>query len=299
MQRYFKPLIVIVFGLAVVFLGIFVLINSDMNYIGISGTLISIGGTTTLTALGKFVYDVEFHRNEVAYRAYTRLKKYAKIIRRNHTLKLILEKNESVCLDEPTILIRGLHEYKLFNNSFVNSLPVYFEIYTDIGRQCGDAKSGGFERVIVDHIPLSDYKLRESLVTKHHKQYIEIKTEIQKRKEMQFEYHTYGIFRMKDRLIWTVQELSENFDIEVTNKTGFSIGQFNANGKNNEIIFKINHHNENLISQNKIICSKDDEGNDIYNISFDSEILPYQGFEMSWDFSFSDSSEISEEIQNN
>ena len=291
MQRYFKPLTVMAFGFTVVIVGILVLIYADSTYTGIAGTLISIGGTATLTALTKFIYDFEFRRNEVAYKAYKRLKKYAQIVRHDHTLKLVLEKDDS--LDEPTILVRGIHKYKLFNYSFVCSLPVHFEIYTDIGRQCGDAKSGGFERIIVDHVPLSDYKLREYLVTKHHKQYFELKTVIQKRKEMQFEYHTYGLFQMKDRLIWTIQELSENFHIEVTNKTGYSIGEFdtNKNENNNEIIFKINHHHENLISQDKIICSKDDKGNDIYNISFDSEILPYQGFEMSWDFSYSDSSE--------
>lgn len=295
MQRYFKPLIVMTFGLAVVVIGIFILINFDLNYIGIAGTLISIGGTAALTALTKFVYDIEFRRNEVAYKAYKRLKKYAQIVRRDHTLKLILEKVESKdCFDKPMIRVRGVHKYKLFNNSFVRSLLVHIEIYTEIGRQCGESKSGGFERILVDNIPLSDYELRESLVKKRHRQYLELKTAIKKRKEIQFEYHTYGNFSLKDQLIWTVQDLSENFHIEITNKTGYSIRQFDTNEdkNNNEIIFKINHHHENLISQDKIIYSKDDDGNDIYNISFDSEILPYQGFEMSWNFS--DSSETLE-----
>jgi hypothetical protein len=86
-----------------------------------------------------------------------------------------------------------------------------------------------------------------------------------------FEFRSVDYYRLADRLIWTVQDLSENFFVRIRNQTG----------RNNVLKVKINHHCEqDILDQMKRI----EESNEII-FEFNTEILPYQGFEIMWDFS--------------
>ncbi len=86
-----------------------------------------------------------------------------------------------------------------------------------------------------------------------------------------FEFRSVDYYRLADRLIWTVQDLSEDFLIRIRNQTG----------RNNVFKVKINHHCEkDILDQMKLL----EESNEII-IEFNAEILPYQGFEIMWDFS--------------
>lgn len=86
-----------------------------------------------------------------------------------------------------------------------------------------------------------------------------------------FEFRSVDYYRLSDRLIWTVQDLSENFRVRIKNQTGWK----------NVFKVKINHHCEqDILDQMKLI----EESNEII-FEFNAEILPYQGFEVMWDFS--------------
>ena len=189
-------------------------------------------------------------------------------IRKKHTLELTMEYDKK----KNDIKISGVHRYRLHNNS-LDGTPKPLEIYTDLGRQ-GDPKSGGFNKAIIDGRTIEDDEL-EGLQT-HVRELDKVKAcfccdlEEQPCGYNTVEFHTYGYYRLKDRLIWTVQDFSENFTITVNNSTGFP----------SHIWFKINHINEDKIHRS----IKYPKEKPIRIIDFKSVVLPYQGFEMTWDF---------------
>jgi hypothetical protein len=87
-----------------------------------------------------------------------------------------------------------------------------------------------------------------------------------------FEFVSYDYYRLLDRLIWTVQDLSDGFTVQIKNKTNIQ----------NPFKIKINHHKEKEIQS--LMEKKEDTLGEIY-IEFNSHILPYQGFEIMWNFS--------------
>ena len=263
MRRYLKPIIDVALGLVVVIVGIAVLI-SDPTIASFAGAFITVGGTVIIRAILELINKIEFYFNETAYEAYKRLKEYAKVIRKDH--KLILKLSKTELNEEPAIRIDGVHSYKLYYNSINRGSEWNLAIYTDIGRQ-ESSYFGGFEEVYIDEKALTTTQLREALTYKHHKQYFEYKINFNKNREVGLKYHTHGIFSMKDRIIWTVQDLSTNFDIEVINETDHTVDSFDGvdiyiEKIPNEINFKINHDRESHISvkpQHKIVGSKNNQ----------------------------------------
>jgi hypothetical protein len=87
-----------------------------------------------------------------------------------------------------------------------------------------------------------------------------------------FIVHTYGRFRLSDRLFWTVEHISSDFRVTIENCVALpgSIG------------LKINHHREAQIAGNVDRWRK--EGADVIEFELLGEILPFQGFELQWRF---------------
>jgi hypothetical protein len=85
-----------------------------------------------------------------------------------------------------------------------------------------------------------------------------------------FEFRTVGYYRLADRLIWTVTDLSENLEVRIRNNTG-----------QDKFTVKVNHHREEDIKKQMKDLSTPDEIVFVFN----TEILPYQGFEIMWDLS--------------
>lgn len=86
-----------------------------------------------------------------------------------------------------------------------------------------------------------------------------------------FEFRTVGYYRLADRLIWTVTDLSENLVVRIRNNTGHQ----------NAFTVKVNHHREQDIKEQMKRLATHDE----IMFEFNTEILPYQGFEIMWDVS--------------
>lgn len=285
-QRFIRLLIVPFLGIIVIVIGVIVYIGNT-NLIEVMAALVSVGTATILTFIAKLFDDGELYYNKVAGKAYKRLKYYAKTVRYNHTLLLVLkDATENTVKGRRAIKVEGVHKYELKNVSWFKPIDEHMEIYTDIGRQ-ENSRKGGFEKIYIDGKELPSSEVRSSKGEKGHKKYFEYPLKIQRNGKRTFEYHTSGIFFSNDRLIWTVQDLSQNFEITVVNKTSSTVKTFDTPEKDisNEIIFKINHDQENeikIIPEHRIISEKVCE--DVYTINFGFEVLPYQGFEMSWDF---------------
>jgi hypothetical protein len=73
-------------------------------------------------------------------------------------------------------------------------------------------------------------------------------------------------------MIWTVQDLADNFRVRIINHTG----------RQNVFEVKVNHHREALIKDQ----IKDFPSHHEILIDFNAEILPYQGFEIMWNLDY-------------
>lgn len=109
---------------------------------------------------------------------------------------------------------------------------------------------------------------------------------IRHRNDNKFVFCSTQYYRLTDRLIWTIEELSRDFKVTI----------FNLTDNKDPFYIKINHHQEKIIRGK--IKSIGIEGNKEFR--FDSEILPYQGFEIMWDLaqSSAESETILTELEN-
>lgn len=159
-----------------------------------------------------------------------------------------------------------LHRYSLRNPSvFPRTRKV--EMYTPAATS---GPSGGFALVIEpDGTQLEGDALGE-LVTYRNGKYIFSKTyRLQPGDGNTFEFRSYEYFRMRDRLSWTVQDLSDDFRVRIINQTGVP----------NAFEIQIKHHHEKEI----IEAIKPIESAGETQFEFNSELLPYQGFDVIWD----------------
>ena len=88
--------------------------------------------------------------------------------------------------------------------------------------------------------------------------------------EIEFEFHSHEYYRLTDRLVWTVEHLSDDFSVTLNNHTKM-LESFQV---------KINHHRGSEIHISKVI---DAVSNEKSFFRFGTYVLPYQGFEVLWD----------------
>jgi len=96
---------------------------------------------------------------------------------------------------------------------------------------------------------------------------------------------TYSInneFELFSRLVWNIQELSENIKIFVKNKSAYDLSKFilAINHPNRD---KMHEDNKNNLSDKCCLKRKASGGDWDCEIMFDHPFLPYQGFELKWD----------------
>ena len=207
------------------------------------------------------------------------------IVRSHQTIDLTLElvkvcaNGEIVKEDSPdeikksatsAIKISGIHKYTVQNNSNT-PLSVPLNMFSALGR--GKNSEVGFEYAKIgnktidkEHIQL--YTQRNGDGTLRN---IVHNTSIPANEAMKFEFHSYGIYRLSDRIVWIIQTLSDDLVVTAKNNTHFA----------KRLGYQIIHpHYEKIERDDGIV-----RANNTLTIDFgNSRILPYQGFEVSWDF---------------
>jgi hypothetical protein len=257
---------VIALGCALIPLGIIISFIDGVFFDVVSLVALSIGASLFATGLANRLLNRRV-KDVILSSVMSALRAQSELVRYNHRLELRITLHNS-----EEIMIFGNHRYSYQNPaSFPKTRNLV--LFTDVGRQ-GTERKGGYERVRIGKELLEGTKLEKYITEQNNKVYFSKPIKIEKMKPLDLQIETYGLYRLRDRLVWTVSELSEGFDIKVVNETNMS----------GEIDFKINHHNESLIRDQIEDKSFKFTAREEKAIHFNSEVLPYQGFEMIWSF---------------
>lgn len=211
------------------------------------------------------------------------MKQYAEFIRYDHTLELRFSKK--IINSQETIILVGEHKFTFKNDQILFSKSKKIEMYTDVGRQCQNINDHeGFDSVQIDNTEYN-YKKQLELEKKdmqvekcfekkpNGKVYFIKNVKIPRKNELRVVSRTFGIYRLEDRMVWTVQDLSKNFKVRVIDNTDCGM----------PFEFKINHHDEKDIHINPDVTMTHEKRR-VYDIDFSTPVLPYQGFEIKWSF---------------
>jgi hypothetical protein len=260
-------------GLIILLVGlIFVGIDNEKYQMYIL-PLTGVGASILSTAAVNAILNIKI-KDILIQSVITALQDKTRFIRHDHNLELRLYREG----DE--IKVVGRHEFTLLNNSRFFKATKKMMIYTDVANL--NQTRGGFESVEEpDGTRLAGEELENKIVhEKKEKTYFMKDYTILPNSKARFEFTTIGYYRLADRMIWTVQDLSADFRIRILN---FS----KVRGC---MRIKINHHKEDEIMK-EIMKQIDNprywhDGEKIEEIKFEfnSEILPYQGFELLWNF---------------
>jgi len=212
----------------------------------------------------------DFPKNQIVESAKAWLESSSDIIRSEQTIDLCFESVKHNT--EDMIKITAVHKYIVHNSFPDKALSVPVKIYSGLGR--GKSAEGGFEYVKINDTEFSGDLLRVHIATNEEQtiKHFIYNLSIPIGGSASFEYHSYGIYRLEDRLIWTFQRMSDNIRLSVKNDTNFKDKLFK---------YKINHHDCEAIENGRINRSSQQNRD---TINFDDYIFPYQGFEISWDF---------------
>jgi hypothetical protein len=166
------------------------------------------------------------------------------------------------------VRITAEHRFDLRSSRhYPRSLP--FRLYTDVARW-GDG-GGGFDSVLEPGGEMLRGEALDRYVTlREGKAQFEKHYRFDPGKVSQFLVETYGHFRESDRLIWTVEHLSSDFRVRISDcrTTGGSVH------------VKVNHHRSQEI-HDAIRC-RDTPNGPVLEFSYLGEVLPFQGFELQW-----------------
>ena len=222
--------------------------------------LTGIGGSILATALVNWVltYRLETLPITSIVEALARATQFMRI---HHEVELLfnldngmvrLDKRHCYCLRNPSRYVRA-HRVSLFDDS-----PATPSVL-----------NGGFQVVVEPNGTTIEGEALKRYVTIDSGKYVFAKTyDLQPGDSNYFEFRSYAYYRLADRLIWTVQDLADNFRVRIINRTG-QPHAFNV---------KVNHHREAAIKEQ----IKDLAVNNELLIDFNAEVLPYQGFEIMW-----------------
>jgi hypothetical protein len=180
------------------------------------------------------------------------------LVRKNQRLYIRIDR------DDQRIHVSARHEFELESDStFRRTLPV--RIYTDVGID------GGFDKIVVDGRTLDRPELEcEKLVQpRDGKAQFEEKYRFSPGRKRKFEIHTYGHFRLDDRLIWTVEQVSRDFAVSIIDTRKVPT----------VCKVKVNHHRSDEIDTEAWHPSHEGQ---YLKFDFLGEVLPYQGFELRW-----------------
>jgi hypothetical protein len=253
-------------GLIILLVGL-IFVGMDVNkYQMYVIPLTGIGASILSTAVVNAILNVKL-KDVLIKSVMSALQDKTKFIRHAHSLELRLSREEN------EIKVIAQHEFTLHNNSKLFKAIKKMAIYTDVGNF--SQQRGGFESVEEPSgFKLSGEELKRQTVNENGKLYFRKDYTILPDGQARFGFTTYGYYRMVDRLIWTIQDLATDFSVKI----------INATGSQNCIRVKINHHNEEEIMERIHPYWNKEEKREEIRFDFNSEILPYQGFELIWDF---------------
>jgi len=226
----------------------------------------------------------ENHKNHVHYRlipkeiqsSFDWLYSRADIVRTEQSFDFVLERHTYE--GNPAVKISGIHRYTIKNPSATETLHIPIRLITELGWQSMD--TGGFTCAIITTSSGGrtqfqgetikrriGYEMRSLTGTtfKHDEK-------IPPGQSATFEFHTYGIYRLRDRFIWYSQDFSADCKITVINQTGSS----------SLLWYQVYHHEREQIENGRIQQDEKMLMSDI--IIFGEPIFPYEGLAMYWDF---------------
>jgi hypothetical protein len=225
--------------------------------------LTSVGASVLAAGLTSWMVTVHFAGVDVTSIVQA-LAETSTFIRSDHELKLII----SLCAPDH-VRVRGEHSFTLVNQRGRRARKK-FEIYTDLGswNNCG-----GFESVCEPTGNVLHHEaLEQCMVEVNGKTYFTKSYDINPKSSATFKFYTFGTYRRTDRLVWTVQDLSTDFKVDIKNETGI----------NDAILIKVNHHREKDILEGLTIVPGNADKQEHFVLHFNCEVLPYQGFEVMW-----------------
>ena len=193
------------------------------------------------------------------------LSERTKLIRKHHVLTLEFN------LEADVVHLTRQHEFQLFNPGSAFTKEVC--LYTDTVSWRHETR-GGFTRV---QEPSGNQLTGSALASllnhsSNGKVYFRKLYRLPAHDGLQFVFFSEEYYRKADRLIWTVEDLAEDFKVYIHNRTTIHDG----------FALKINHHRESEVMKRKIEHRHSPHHQEIC-FAFDTEILPYQGFEIMWD----------------
>lgn len=178
-------------------------------------------------------------------------------MRTNHQVEIFLEVRDG------TVHVRKHHRFTLVN-PYPWSRKREYVLRTDAS--C--SPSGGFYCVREpDDTILEGENLKKLLKLEANEYVFRKDYRIQPGAANRFEFQSRETYRLRDRLVWTVQDFCDDFFVKI-------------HGRKENLKLKINHHLEQAILSRCEYSSA--EGATIFH--FNSEVFPYQGFELSWNF---------------
>lgn len=244
----------------------------DLNsYQIISLPLIGVGGSIMATAITNWISNRRLDGLPIDSLVEA-LSEKSKFIRQNQELNLIFS------IVDNQLKVEKSHEFNLLNPGKL-SAKHYISMFTDSPLKNSSTKStGGFTYVEgcgkkLTGAALSIKDKNSKVKDFNGKIYFEEEYRLKPGQNNKFRFVSFDFYRLTDRLIWVIQDRSSNFSVKISNHTRVS----------NRIKLKINHHREHEILSTS---SRYDLGDNIEMIAFrfDCEIIPYQGFEIMWDF---------------
>ncbi len=198
------------------------------------------------------------------------LSERTKFIRKKH--RLILEFR----LKGRSVEVRKIHRYQLCNPG--PALKHTVAMYTDSLSWNNKGATGGFESIVIGGSRFAGESLKNEVsLGNDGKRHFSKECDFPANGTIDFEFTSKESYRLKDRLIWTVEDLSDDFDITM------NVHAFGAE----KLRVKINHHRSDRINPYKEKAEDVDHATgtkfEVLHFAFGSEILPYQGFEIMWD----------------
>jgi hypothetical protein len=223
--------------------------------------LTGIGGSVLATALVNWILTRRMERIPVTSIVES-LVRATQFMRINHEVELIFR------VEDDMVRLDKRHRYSLRNpGRYIR--PHLVSIFDDLPA-VHSSRRGGFQVVVEPGNNTLDGEALKNYVREERGKYVFNKTyNLQPGDANDFEFRSYAYYRLADRLIWTVQELADNFRVRIINQTG--------NAKAFDI--KVNHHREASINEQLRDLGQNHE----LLIDFNAEVLPYQGFEVMWD----------------
>lgn len=245
-------------GLIIMLVGLLPLIPSS-----IGTPLTGVGGSILATALVNWILTRQLGSIPISS-IVEALALKTEFMRTNHEAEL------TFTLQDGRVKLEKRHLYHLRNTRHYTR-PRRISMFTDTS-PASDMHRSGFVLVLEpDGTKLEGESLARYVSSESGKHMFRKTYDLQPGDKNAFEFRSVDYYRLADRVIWTVQDLSENLRVRIKNQTG----------RKNVFKVKINHHCEkDILDQMKLI----EESNEII-FEFNAEILPYQGFEIMWDFS--------------